>query len=143
MVYLDANVFLFAILNEKTVPLAKSSADILEKTVKKEIDASTSFLTWDEVVWNVRKYLGSDIATSEGEKFLKFPNLNFIKIDENIISSAQNLTERYGLKPRDAIHAASAMSHNIGQIITDDPHFDKIKEIKRIPIEKFSNSYLR
>jgi predicted nucleic acid-binding protein len=100
----------------------------------------TSFLTWDEVVWNIRKHKDRGIAVSEGRQFLSFPNLIFIHVDETIISIAQNIMERYGTKPRDSIHASSAISHGAKEIISSDPDFDKVKELKRIPIEKFKSS---
>ncbi|MBI4174375.1 MAG: type II toxin-antitoxin system VapC family toxin [Candidatus Aenigmarchaeota archaeon] len=137
MNYADANVFLFAILNDKNEPMAKASTSILDKVVESEVRIATSFLTWDEVVWNVRKRLGSDLADSEGRKFLRFPGLDFIAVDEAIIALAQSLMEKYKLKPRDAIHAASALSRGIKQIVSNDPDFDAVKELKRIPIEEF------
>ena len=76
------------------------------------------------------------IAIVEGEKFLEFPNLKILSIDEKIIREVQKIAERYGVKPRDAIHASCAIKNNIKEIISDDPDFDKIKEIKRIKLEK-------
>ncbi|SRR3989338_706701 len=137
MIYVDSNVFLYAILNEKTDNMAKCSISILEKIIRKEINASTSFLTWDEVVWNIRKNLNNKMAIQEGRKFMEFPNLKFIHADQIVINEAQRLMETYEIKPRDAIHAASAVSCGIKEIISDDPDFDAVKEIKRVKIEKF------
>lgn len=92
-------------------------------------------------MWIVRKKLGISIASSEGSKFLKFPNLKFIRVDETVVLLAQNLMEQYKIKPRDAIHAATAVSNEIKHFVSDDPDFDAIKEIKRVPIEKFSQKY--
>lgn len=36
-------------------------------------------LSWDELVWIIRKTLGDQIATQEGRKFLEFPNLKIKK----------------------------------------------------------------
>ena len=43
----------------------------------------------------------------------------------------EEIIEKYNLKPRDAIHVASALTNNIKEIVSDDPDFDKVKEIKR------------
>ncbi len=78
--------------------------------------------------------MGRDIASSEGERFLKFSNLNFLAVNEEIIFKAQELISKYNLNPRDAIHAASALVNNVDEIISDDQDFDVINEIKRIKI---------
>ncbi|HEY3128917.1 MAG TPA: PIN domain-containing protein [Acidobacteriota bacterium] len=41
------------------------------------------------------------------------------------------------LKPRDAIHAASALSRGIREIVSEDSDFDAIKELQRKSIRKF------
>jgi predicted nucleic acid-binding protein len=71
----------------------------------------------------------------DGKFFLEFPNLKILKIDSEVIKEAQKLVETYKLKPRDAIHAACAIKNNIKEIISDDPDFGKVKEIKRIKLE--------
>ncbi len=45
----------------------------------------------------------------QGMIFLELPNLRMLYIDSEVIARAQALLESYGLKPRDAIHAASAI----------------------------------
>ncbi|MBS3099145.1 type II toxin-antitoxin system VapC family toxin [Candidatus Pacearchaeota archaeon] len=130
--YVDANIFLNPVLYKDGK--AEKCREILRQITGGEIAAVTSFLTWDEFVHVIRKQLGREIATKEGDKFLKFPNLTFLKVDENVIFKAQELIAEYNVKPRDAIHAASALAKGIREIISDDPDFDKIKELKRIRI---------
>ncbi len=134
--YLDTNVFIYPILYEDRK--SKACGEILFKLIKNQFSGFTSFLTWDEFIYTLKKKKGSKIAIKEGEKFLRMPNLVFFKVDENTIFLAQKIMEKYNINPRDAIHAASALTHNIKKIISDDPDFDKIKEIKRIKIEKFT-----
>lgn len=125
--YFDANVFLQGILYDN-----KQIKEILLKLVRREFLGYTSILTWDEVVFIVRKFLGKEIAIREGERFLRMPNLFFIDANKNVILNAQNLIKKYNLKPRDAIHISSALANGIHEIISLDKEFDKIKEIKRI-----------
>ena len=66
------------------------------------------------------------------EKFLTLPNFIFVDVKKDIIIRAQRLFEEYNLKPRDAIHAATAISPNIDEIISEDKDFDSVRELKRI-----------
>ena len=101
---------------------------------KGELSAYTSTLTWDEVVWITRKAMGKDEAVSQGQKLLGFSNLQWIVVNENVLSQAQALMNKYNLHPRDSIHVASAIDRKINLIISDDHDIDQVKEIKRTPL---------
>lgn len=133
-VYVDSNIFIYPVVNPVDDVRAVACKKILSKIVNREIVAVTSFLTWDEFVYVLREHLGRDAAVSEGSKFLMFPYLTFLKVDERVISTAQSLLSSYDLQPRDAIHVASVLLHNIHEVISDDSDFDTVKEIKRIGI---------
>jgi len=136
MIYVDSNIFIYAAAS-KSDRLVSLSKNILSEITEGEIQAFTSVLTWDEFFWVTKRILGPELAKTESSKFLDMPNLRFIAADEMIIRNAQRVAENYNLKPRDAIHAASAISRGIKKIISDDTDFDNIKELRRIPIEKF------
>lgn len=138
MIYLDSNVFVYPVIaDEKTEEKSRLSKKVLMKIGEGKLDASTSVLTWDELVWNVKKFISLEIAKIEGKKFLEFPNLKILTINEEIVKEAQKIMENSGLKPRDSIHAACAIKNNIKEIVTDDPDFDKVSELKRIKLEHF------
>ncbi|MDR0493260.1 MAG: type II toxin-antitoxin system VapC family toxin [Nitrososphaerota archaeon] len=133
--YVDSNIFLYPVLYSKEAdPRVNTASEILKNIAKGELLAFTSVLTWDEVVWVVRKTMGITEAQSQGQKLLGFLNLQFIEVDENILSQAQGLISKYSLKPRDAIHIASAINQKLELMISDDQDFDRIKEINRIPL---------
>jgi uncharacterized protein len=135
MPYIDSNVFIYSILYaEEQEPKVKYVRQILQSVEKGELLAYTSTLTWDEVVWIVRKEMGRDEAISQGQKLLGFSNLHWINADENILSHAQALMSKYNLHPRDSIHVASALNKKINVIISDDSDIDRVKEIKRTPL---------
>jgi predicted nucleic acid-binding protein len=135
MLYIDSNVFIYPILySEDVEPKVKKAKQILQNIENSELSACTSVLTWDEVVWVVRKTMGKTEAISQGQKLLGFLNLEFISTDENIIGQAQTLMAKYNLNPRDAIHIASAMNKKVSNIISDDEDIDVVKEIKRISL---------
>ena len=138
MIYVDSNIFIYPVIYDKSVEKkALSARNILVKIAGGLLEAATGALTWDELTWVVRKTLGIKIAIDQGKKFLEFPNLKILPIDEKVIKTAQKIAERYKLKPRDSIHAACALANGIKEILSDDPDFDKVEEIKRIELEKY------
>jgi predicted nucleic acid-binding protein len=61
---------------------------------------------------------------------LDIPNVFLIEITTNQTLRAISLIHKYGLLPRDAIHAATAIDSGIDTIITTDPDFCHVKELK-------------
>ena len=139
MAYVDANVFAFAsALSEMSAAETVFSQRILAKIANNELPASTSVLTWDEVVWACKKELPFAEALSKGNSVLAFPNLKISDVTLTVIKSAVELATTYSLKPRDALHAATAILNGEREIITDDTDFDKVKELKRISLAEAS-----
>lgn len=134
--YIDANIFIYPILYESEH--SKYYEKLFLDIINKKFIVITSVLTWDEVVHSIWKKRGKIVAITEGEKFLRFPNLIFVDANRRVISRAQKLISKYNLKPRNAIHASTSLHHNVTEIISDDSDFDKIEEIRRIKPEDFS-----
>lgn len=135
MAYIDSNVFIYPVLYTiETDPKVKKAKEILLSIEKGELQAYTSTLTWDEVVWVISKSLGRSEAINQGQKLLGFPNLEFISADPNILSQAQALLDKYNLSPRDSIHIASAIQKKIKKIISDDKDIDCVAEIARVSL---------
>jgi predicted nucleic acid-binding protein len=136
MPYIDSNVFIYpAIYQTEAQQKAKKAKEILHKIENGELSAYTSTLTWDEVVWVISRVMGRNDGIAQGRKLLGFPNLKFINADENVLTQAQTLMDKYKLSPRDSIHVASALVRNIKAVISDDADFDQVQEIKRTPLE--------
>ncbi|VVB88781.1 PIN domain protein [uncultured archaeon] len=84
--------------------------DCLEKVQDGKIPACTSFLTFDEVFYKVRKLKGNDAAITNIEAFLTMPNMRFMDVNDGVIWKALELIREYKLLPRDGIHAATAFN---------------------------------
>jgi len=130
--YIDANVFVQGILRDDN-----NSKEVVLKMAKKEFIGVTSALSWDEITFIVKKFLGKQVAETEGKKFFRLPNLIFVDAKKEIILRAQRLFERYNIGPRDAIHVATAIHAGAKEIISGDTDFDKIAEISRIDVKGF------
>jgi predicted nucleic acid-binding protein len=136
MPYIDSNVFIYPVIYQtEAQQKAKKAKEILHKIENGELSAYTSTLTWDEVVWVISRVMGRNDGIAQGRKLLGFPNLKFIDADENVLTQAQTLINKYKLSPRDSIHVASALVRNIKAVISDDADFDQVQEIKRTPLE--------
>ncbi|MBI4454820.1 MAG: type II toxin-antitoxin system VapC family toxin [Acidobacteria bacterium] len=136
MVYVDSNIFIFALLaDDKNSERCKS---ILTRIANGELTAFTSTLTWDEIVWCAQRYLGLDDALQAGKRFLDFPFLSVLDATEPVLRRAQDVMEQYGLKPRDAIHVATALARGIGEILSEDNDLDIVKELKRTSLRRYS-----
>jgi predicted nucleic acid-binding protein len=135
MPYLDSNVFIYPVIYQAEYePKAKRAKQILQNIEGGKTDAYTSTLTWDEVVWVISRTLNRSEGINQGKKLLDFPNLKLIPADSQVLSHAQRLIEKQKIKPRDAIHVASALERKVTEIISDDSELDVIKEIVRIPL---------
>ena len=131
MYYFDANVFIFPQIYDLNVKIAKKAKEYLFELTEGNIDGCTATLTWDEIVHIVRKRAGLKESSVAGKRFLNFPNLRIINVDNETIGEAQKITEKYGLKPRDAIHAACAIKFCNGKMLSNDSDFDVVEKIKR------------
>lgn len=132
MLYLDSAIFIYAAISRETIG-ERARALLLRVRDTKE-EAVSCALTFDELVWVVRKHRSREDALSAGESFLAFPNLTILDVDEGILRLAASTMRRYPLGPRDSIHVAAALVGRCSAIVSSDKHFDQVDEIKRQPI---------
>lgn len=130
MNYFDSNLVIYAILDDTGI--GEWARKNLEKVQDGEMPACTSFLTFDEVFYKVKKVKGTDAAITNTEAFLVMPNMKFIEVNDGIIWKALELIREYKLLPRDGIHAATALNAGAERIYSEDGDFDRIKGLKRV-----------
>lgn len=129
MIYLDANVFVYSALNRKV--LGEKSRSIIREVQQGKISAASSALSFDELVWAVKKQRGETEAIEAGQIILNTPGLAILDVNQDILNSALGLLKRYHFNPRDSIHAASAIHAGAEFIVSEDPDFDTLMEIRR------------
>ena len=95
------------------------------------VDAASSALSFDELVWVVKKHRNVEDSLMAGEAFLNMPGLKLVTVNADLLASALRVMKEYRLDPRDSIHAASALSEGAETIISEDKHFDRVKQIAR------------
>lgn len=69
-----------------------------------------------EAVWSAIDDLGLEIAAA----------------DRSVVNRATGLMGNPGLAPRDAFHAAHALTSDCGVIVSSDPHYDSVAAIRRL-----------
>ena len=100
MNYFDSNIIIYAILDD--TGKGEWAREVLEKVQKEEMPACTSFLTFDEVFYKVKKVLGNDEALKNIEAFLTMPNMRFNDVNDSVIWKALELiTEYIGVRLRE------------------------------------------
>lgn len=129
MIYLDSNIFIFAILDAEDI--GERCRNLLSKVKSKELIAATSCLTLDEVAWQIKKNKGFEYSIYAVESFLKIPNLVLLNVDKTVLLETVTIMKNYHLKPRDAIHAASCKLNNIPTMFSEDSDFDNIEWLER------------
>jgi predicted nucleic acid-binding protein len=86
MIYIDVNVFAPAKLNTESI--GEDARAILRAVQEGKLEASSSVLSFDEVVWSVKKNTTSDESIMAGEAFLNMPGLKLVEVDREILATA-------------------------------------------------------
>jgi predicted nucleic acid-binding protein len=135
VLYLDANVFIFAqISSGKEGTLARLVLKALEEGKFKGI---TNALAVDEVIWKIKKEVDYPSAIRIGRAMFYLTNLDIVDVTSKAVREALNFMEKYKIRPRDAIHIASMLENEVFTIITEDPDFKNVKEIKVLTLVEF------
>jgi len=129
VIYLDSNVFIYAVLNQGEP--GTWCRDLLKGVVKGDTPALTSVLAVDEVVYQVREARGLEPSVETGETLLQTPNLEVAAADTAVLWRALDLSRAHRMFPRDAIHAATALLRGVPEIASEDADFDGIPGLRR------------
>jgi predicted nucleic acid-binding protein len=126
--YLDTGVIVTPLLKNRDQSVIDECLDWMARVSRGEVRALTSYLTWDEVTWVAGRASGAydrQKAIIAGRLLLGLKNLEFVPVDEAVTRKAQELLTHFGFKPRDCIHASSALLHAGGELLTLDSGFVK------------------
>ncbi len=131
MIFIDTNVLANAYLDQGEK--GEAARGFLDKIARGR-PASISALVFDELIWVLMKNGKAHLVRRSIESLYELPNLEILEVSPSAPMTALVFMEKYGLHPRDAFHAASMNENGISTIVSDDAHFDKVKEFKRIPL---------
>jgi hypothetical protein len=131
MKYLDANFFVFALLDRAK---AGERARIFQKKIIKGEQAVTSALTLDEILWVLVKNNRKELIEEVIEDLYTMPNLTIAPVSASAPRNAVKYIREYNMKPRDAMHLAVMEELNVKEIVSDDADFDVVNGIKRVDV---------
>lgn len=129
MIYLDANFFILCNFDRTA---RGDRARGIQRRILNGMDAITSSLSLDEVMWVVVKNKKSAVLRETVEDIYAMTNLTIKEVGSNIPLEALDIMEKYDLKPRDAFHTAIMRNFDVNKIVSDDEDFDRVNGIKRI-----------
>ena len=133
MIYLDANFFVFAVVDNTRK--GEKAREIQADIISGKLSAFTSVLALDEVMWVLKKNNKSHLLRKTIEDIYATPNIIVREVPSLTALHALNNIDNFNLRPRDAFHLAIMEYLQIITIVSDDADFDKIKTIKRMKLE--------
>ena len=129
MLYLDANFFIFALLDN--TKKGAEARNLQRKIVEDAEESITSSLALDEVMWVLIRGDRRHLLRAAVEGIYSTPNLNVVPVSSSAPLLALEMIEKYDLKPRDALHLAVMRENRVESIVSDDTDFDRIEWVER------------
>jgi predicted nucleic acid-binding protein len=128
--FIDANLIMYSIGGPH--PLHEPCKKFLEKIKSREILGVTNTEVLQEILYRYfsieRRTLGEIAYRSMIEFCTNIFPVRVVDTDKAL----EILKSVNGITSRDAVHAATMIHNGIKEIISTDPHYDLIPEIKRI-----------
>jgi uncharacterized protein len=130
LIFLDTNIFIYAA--GRAHPHQEPCARIMTRIASGRLPSTTNTEVVQEILYVlIRRGLRQEALNLSDRVLNLFPELLAVTRDDLI--SARDLLNRYpALRVRDAIHAASMIRSGVETIVSFDPHFDAVSEIRRL-----------
>ena len=134
--FIDTNIFLYSVGRDHA--LKPGSVAVIHRIRDGDIRAVINTEIIQEILYHFQsiKQLLIGIRLSKDAVSI---SSRILPVEETDLSRAIELLESYPkIQTRDAFHAATMIHNGIKEIISTDPHFDLIQEIRRIDPVKLS-----
>lgn len=132
--YIDSNIFIYSVVdNDK---LGKKCRKIIEKIEDGSLNAASSYLVLDEVLWILQNEIGKEDALESTKMFLSLP-VKWIDVKRDIMYQSLELYDKTDLAPRDSIHLASMKKEKLTILLSEDDDFEEIEGIERRSVDEF------
>ncbi len=130
-VFLDTNVFLYAA--GRPHPEHKACANVLRKLADGSLAATSNTEVIQEILYVLTRRGRPEDALSLARSLMSLiPDL--LPVTRADMSGACDLLRQYPqLSGRDAVHASTMLRNGVRTVVSVDPDFDQIAEVRRIP----------
>ncbi len=131
-VFLDTNIFMYAAGTPH--PYKAACIHILTEVETGTLQAAINVEIFQELLYRYTHLKLADKGVQLCRDILKYP-LTILPVTGADVRLAIDLFDTHravGLKPRDAIHAATMQNNNISCLLSADKDFDQLKSISRI-----------
>ena len=134
--FIDTNIFLYSVGRDH--PLKPASVAVIHHIRDGEFTAIINTEIIQEILYHFQSIKQLLIGIRLAKDAVSISS-RILPVEETDLSLAIELLESYPkIQTRDAFHAATMIRNGINEIISTDPHFDLIHEIKRIDPTKLS-----
>jgi len=134
--FIDTNIFLYSIGRDH--PLKSASVTVIHRIRDGQITAVINTEIVQEILYHFQSIKQLPIGIRLARDVVSI-SARIFPVEETDLSLAIELLESYPkIQTRDGFHAATMIHNGIKEIISTDPHFDLIDEIKRIDPTKLS-----
>lgn len=110
--------------------------EILSRIEAGQLEAGISVVTLTEIYYKYLQEQRPDLAKTRTEQLRYALYLKKLEVDQDVAIKAGEFKGKYGISIADAFIAASAYSQD-ATVISDDPDFGKISEIKVLTETEF------
>lgn len=124
MNYVDANIIIYALVDE-------SEKGAKSRELIKSQRLCTNTLSLDEVAFKISKK-SREQALEAIEFITESPNIKLLAFDPQDVDSFKEMLSK-GMKPRDAIHALTALKAHASIIYSEDKDFDILPVTRKTP----------
>jgi predicted nucleic acid-binding protein len=136
-VFIDVNIPMYAA--GAPHPLREPSQNVILAIADGQLDAVTDAEVFQEILY---RYLHIGARQKGFQVFDHFHRImvgRILSIEDADVQQTRDLAEKYSaLSPRDLIHLAVMLRHELREIITADEGFDAAVEVRRIDPRTFS-----
>lgn len=134
--FIDTNIFLYSVGRDH--PLKPCSVNVIYRIRDGEITAVINTEIIQEILYHFQAIKQLPIGIRLAKDTVSI-SARIFPVEDADLSLAIELLESYPkIQTRNAFHAATMIHNGIKEIISTDPHFDLIQEVKRIDPTRLS-----
>lgn len=130
-VFIDTNIPMYA--GGADHPLREPAQGVVMAIATGRLDGVTDAEVFQEILYRYLRLNQREQGFRIFDHFARIMWGRILPVEAATVQQARLLAEQYrGLSPRDLIHCAVMLQHQIEDIITADGDFDAVREVRRI-----------